>query len=169
MAKPKFPYTAADDRALEKGETVARARYYHDLSSTAQEILKDLKNDESEVDESDLDDRIHEEADSAVIYTKNALDILVESDNWTAIDDVGEIPDDASQAVTAMAYWAYRQDLREAVDSEAGDMGIEMNPSRRAPRRKGTTKKSGKRRTKKKATSRKRPKKASKGRARKRN
>lgn len=132
--RSKFPYGSKYDKALEEGERIAKARYHRDVASSAEEIVKEHKDHGT-----DITDLIAQEADRAVIYTKSALDILVESDNWTAIEDQGmEIPTDSvSNTVTVIAYWAYYQDLTEAVSEYAGDhdIDIESNPSHRSKKR----------------------------------
>lgn len=125
MAKPRkprkpkdsFPYGEKYDKILKQAQEISRARYHSDLRSTAKEIAEDGDRDSRE-------QRIDEEADSAVIYTKNALNIIVESDNWLAIEEVGmEMPSttDVSAAVTTIAFWAYRQDLEEYVQAFRSD------------------------------------------------
>ncbi len=120
--KAEFPYGAQADKQLKDGEQVARARYRADLRSMAKDILEEQK----QYPDEDLHDRIHQAADSAVIHTKDALDILVESDNWTAASDDAEYPQgDVSQAITVMAYYAYLTDLQEMVGAFAEEMGVE--------------------------------------------
>ena len=148
-ARSKFPYGDKYDEVLKEGERVARARYYQDVSSSAEEIVKDHKENGT-----DLYDLISESSDSAVTYTKTALDIMVESDNWTAIEDQGmELPsDNVAKVVTVIAYYAYHQDLTEAVSryAEEHDIDIESNPS---PGKK-SSKKAAKKRVKKRAKKR---------------
>lgn len=128
----KFPYRKKDDKALEEGEQIARARYRQDLRRMAQSLLEEHK----QYPDQEISEMIDQGADNAVIYTRNALEILVESDNWTAIEDMGmEIPQDVTQAVTLIAYFAYRQDLEQYVEAYASEHGIETNPKRRRKRR----------------------------------
>ena len=77
---PKFPYTAKNDKSLEDGEQVARARYRHDINDRADEIISEHKQYDT-----DVSDLIHQAADNAVIYTQTAIDILHDSENYGAI------------------------------------------------------------------------------------
>ncbi len=121
--KSEFPSGAKYDKQLKDGEQVASARYQADLRSVAEEIVEEKKDDP----DAEVQDLIHQAADSAVIYTKHALDILVESNNWTAASDEGQdYPQgDVSQAIGVMAYFAYAQDLQEMVGAVAEEMGVE--------------------------------------------
>lgn len=118
MAK-KFPYRKKDDTALEEGKQVARARYNQDLRESANDILKEVVED-GVLDEDELYERTSERADSAVIYTRDALDIMELSDNWLAFDEEGgelEPGTDITTAVTQWAYYAYREDLNRMIEA----------------------------------------------------
>lgn len=116
MAK-KFPYRASDDKALEKGEQVGRARYFQGLRESAKDIIRESK----EYDE-EIGDMIHQYADNAVIYTRDCLEILRFSDNWTAASDEGmELSGDVSQFLCQAAYFAYSQDLAEMVEAHLNE------------------------------------------------
>jgi plasmid stability protein len=131
-AKPKepkkqFPYRPEDDAALEQATRVAKARHYRSVKEEADEILKDIasQNDGEKPRDlvSDVDQRISETAESSVIYYHQALAVLDASDNWTEgwdtwVQESGsELPNEASAAITMLAFHAYRLDLQEAVNA----------------------------------------------------
>jgi hypothetical protein len=108
--------------------------YQREVMADITEIIRDLPRDkvktylealdpddlEKEVDWSefgdDFDTRLDETADQAVTYTARQYEILLWSHNESAIDDVGaELGEDSSSAISAMAYYAYRQDLTDAI------------------------------------------------------
>lgn len=118
----EFPYRDRDQKALEDGQQVARARYYRSIDSTARDVLEEIAED-GRIDDESLIQRLDEEADSAVIYTRVCIGIMGHSDNWTAIEDV--FGDDVSQwgatgvsdLFCKMAYFAYRADLEAQVSA----------------------------------------------------
>ena len=120
MAKKVFPYRDKDTSDMEDGERVARARYFQNLRSEANQILDEAE-DGGEIDDEVLDEQIRQYADSSVIYTHECIKILEFSDNWTAIEDVlGEgmpMPDSFTTVLCQAAYYAYEADLREMVDA----------------------------------------------------
>lgn len=100
---------------------VTRARYYRGVTDAAREIWNEVRAS-SNRDEI-IDQSVAEYADNAVTYTNDALNIVVESDNWTQIyEEVGMqtecwgIDEGASGVITKMAYWAYRADLLQTID-----------------------------------------------------
>jgi len=145
MAKSKkteFPYRKSDDKALADGQQVAKARYHREVDAAARSILKDMDKGLSESDlEEALDQRIDEDAESANTYTRDSLEIIMYSDRWEAMGDAidqgiasFEGVTDVSEAVSKIAFWAYRQDLREQVEAHksdyfgSGDESSEENP-----------------------------------------
>jgi len=95
--------------------------YAQKLYVVAEEILKDLKITTKELAEEQRDDiegSLHELAESAVIYTKDAYDIMLHTRNDDAYLELGDTLDTskgASTIITQMAYWAYRADLEEKI------------------------------------------------------
>lgn len=121
-AKRGFPYRKSDEKAFEDGERVALARYHHDMRDFAKEILEEAKGQFEDYDEARewIDDRVHETADSVdrVIYTHKALQTLVYSDNWLAVEDVGlESGDDLTRMITVAAFYAVRSDIENYIDA----------------------------------------------------
>jgi hypothetical protein len=112
--KAGFPWRKSDDKAVEDGARVERARYYSSVKSAAAEIVKEAGDDEDRVSE-----LISEYADSAVTYTSDAWRIAYISDNTDAIEDMGDPSDwgarDVTDTITKIAYFAYEADLREAL------------------------------------------------------
>lgn len=128
--KRGFPYRKSDEKALEEGERVGRAQYHHDMRSFAKEILEDARKQFETYDEAReyIDERIHEDADGMqrVIYTHKAIQTLVYSDRWDAIEDdygmdVSGWPSGPGGGlaglVTVAAFFAVRQDITEYVDA----------------------------------------------------
>lgn len=114
--KAAFPYRVSDNKAVEEGARVERARYYSDVKSTAAEIAAEADDDDDRVNE-----LISEAAESAVTYTSDAWRIAYISDNTDAImDALGDNSSDwgardVNDAITKIAYFAYEADLREAL------------------------------------------------------
>lgn len=124
MASNRFPFRKSDDNAVEKADQVLRARYYQTVRSYAESILQEAKQEGYEdFDRANefLVERIHETADGAqeVIYTHKALQTLVYSDRWQAVEDTGmELPDDdLPRTVTIAAYYALSADIAEQVEA----------------------------------------------------
>lgn len=143
MAKSKkteFPYRKSDDKALADGQQVARARYHREVDAAARSLLEDMDKGLSGSDlEEALEQSIDEGAESANTYTRDSLEIIMYSDRWTAMGDAidegiasFEGVTDVSDAVSKIAFWAYRQDLREQVEAHKSDYfgsDEEENPS----------------------------------------
>ncbi len=100
--------------------------YYQTLKEEAAEIVKEFAGDvDADMDVRDLEralqdddgvtDRIHETAESSVIYTADAEMICMVSSNDGAYEDeTGEVPETVEQK----AYFAYETDLQEILFSE---------------------------------------------------
>ena len=114
----KFPYTSKDDKAVERGDQIQRARYFQGIRTDAQDIIAESLSD-GEVDEDLMSDLVHQTADNRVIYTRDCLMILLYSDNWTAIEDAGmDLSSDFTQVICQAAYFAYQQDLMEMIQAQ---------------------------------------------------
>lgn len=126
---PQFPYRKSDDKALADGQQVAKARYHREVDAAARGLLDDTDKSLSGSDlEEVLDQSIDEAAESANTYTRDSLEIIMYSDRWTAMGDAidegiasFEGVTDVSEAVSKIAFWAYRQDLREQVEAHKSD------------------------------------------------
>lgn len=158
MSRARKKNQSKDERLIEEGKSALRRSYRESMISFAKEILQDAKEEGFEdYDEAHdwIDDQIQETTSSTswVIYTANALDVLVASDNWTAIEDAGvAIPSDVTQAVTTIASYAVFADLQEYVDSYEDEYFTETeNNPRRRRKKKKTKKKRSKKRGKKKS------------------
>jgi hypothetical protein len=120
-AKSEFPNGPEFDKVLEDAAQIARARYYRGIRAAAKDILAEAMGSDDVNDR--VDTLIHEAADSAVTYTRHALDIVVQSDKWTSIEDaIGEDPSTwgatgVTDVITKIAFYAYEQDLREQVEA----------------------------------------------------
>lgn len=111
-----------DEKQIETGKNALRRSYHESMRSFAREILQDAVNSNYEdYDEAEeyIQEQIDQTADgtSWVIYTGNALDVLVASDNWLAIDDVGIESNELTTILTQAAYFAVRQDIAEYVEA----------------------------------------------------
>lgn len=120
---PKFPNRQSDDKAVENAAQVLRARYLEEVNSLAREILREAREEGYEdFDEARewIHDRTHEMVDSSrlVIYTHEALNTLVQSPNWEAIEDVGieSAGEGMVRLVTVAAYYALHQDVAEEIE-----------------------------------------------------
>lgn len=110
----------SDDDKLRDLKRQGMKIYYEQVKKTAEGILKDLPKDYSE---DDLEEALHEAADSMVTYTADALDILYYSENWLAGEDqmgnLDEVIGDAEDLATALpriAYFAVEADLRDEIE-----------------------------------------------------
>lgn len=91
--------------------------FWKDVRSDAEDIVRRNVGDAdpNEFDDSDFYEDVHETADSSVIYASTALDILrwgnhdAWRDHLSGTADLGESP------IEAMAFYAYREALEEAV------------------------------------------------------
>lgn len=132
MAKKK-----SDEKKIEEGKAALRRDYYASIDSFAKEILSEAAEQHGSFDEARewIDQQVHETADGSswVIYTGRALDVLVASDNWTAVDDAGmDLGDDLTSVITMAAYFAVRQDLWDRIDAYEDEYFREENPGRRS-------------------------------------
>lgn len=100
-----------------------RADYYTDVRSIAREAIAEIA--AGRIDGRDgLDEWIHETCDGAsnVIYTGQAIETLLASDNWSAIDETGLDPTTDDQGLsgilTRAAYFAMAADVREQIEAE---------------------------------------------------
>lgn len=84
--KEVFPYRKEDERALTDGLQVLRARYYQGLKSTARSILQEVASENDGERPHNLEELILDRVHSS------------------------------SNAITSIAYWAYHQDLLEALE-----------------------------------------------------
>ncbi len=111
-AKTEFPDGPKFDKVLEEAAQIRRARYYRDVTASAEEVKRQVEEDGR--DEYDV---IYELADSAVTYTADAWNIAMESDNSDAVYDDAEgiSADNTNAAITQVAYWAYVRDVSEAL------------------------------------------------------
>lgn len=137
-----------DEQKIEEGKSALRRAYHESMRSFAKEILRDAKENGYE-DYDDARDYIDEKVDgtadgtSWVIYTHQALDVLVVSDNWQEIDEMdelGELPNEISAAITHAAYFAVRADIWEYIEAFQDEYFREENPKRKKGSRKKSTK-----------------------------
>jgi len=95
-----------------------RKDYFDSVRATAAEIQEAIADGEY-TDRDDVEERIWEEADGSywVIYHHANLSCLRFSDNWLAIDDVGdEISGDSlTDVLVRAAFYAYHADITEYV------------------------------------------------------
>ncbi len=131
-----------DEKLIEQGKRALRRSYYESIKSFSAEIIREAKERFDEDDEDErrewVDEQIHLTADgtSWVIYTHQALDVLVASENWLAIEDQGlggEYGDDVAKFATSAAFWAFREDLTEEIQRQDSDI---LGKSFKAKRRK---------------------------------
>jgi hypothetical protein len=118
--KPSFPNRASDDKAVEDAAQVLRARYHGDVRSMAAEILREAAEDYESYEDAEewIQQQVHETVDGSamIIYTQQAINVLIQSDNWDQIDEVGaDVPDGMSNIVTVAAYYALRADVEEDI------------------------------------------------------
>ena len=103
--------------------------HYEAINDTAEEILKDLEvTSQEKYDEleDEITTRVHEESDNAVIYCHNCDDILESTNNDEAYEDVDiELTGSFQDIKTQVAYWAYNQDLNEALRELYDDLPID--------------------------------------------
>lgn len=106
--------------STEQALGVLRKDYWDDVQGVASDIEQRLKEREF-TDSCDVDQAIHEACDghSRVIYTKEAILCLLFSPNAVAYQDVGYAPKDMEWS--AMAFWAFRQDVTEAMEIDYND------------------------------------------------
>lgn len=124
LGDEEFPVGPKHDAVVAQAMTITRARYYCNVANVAKDIFDEAKGSASIDDPVDerIDTLVNEAADSAVCVYSDALRIMVESDNWTVIDDeVGEDPSSwgakgTADAITKIAYYAYRADLVDAIN-----------------------------------------------------
>ncbi len=114
--------TTKDEKQIETGKNALRRSYHESMRSFAKEILEDaVKSNYEDYDEAReyIDEQIDQTADgtSWVIYTGQALDVLVASDNWLAIDDIGIEANELTTILTQAAYFAVRTDIAEYVEA----------------------------------------------------
>lgn len=93
--------------------------YAWQVNSDAESIREDILSGDI-VDRDDLDERIYQEAENATMYTRNAYEIILYSDNADSGLDEGVVVYDRKHCagdtfIGAMAYWAYAADLRAAL------------------------------------------------------
>ena len=87
---------------------MSRSDYWNDIESTVENMWSDYELESVD----DAYDAIDQLADSAVIYTSEALKIMQHTANDDAFTDVGlEGCDSWSEVVTRAAYFAYKADL----------------------------------------------------------
>ena len=141
--KKRTVNSSKDDKLIESGVSALRREYYGEIRDTARDILDEAESGLDDYDEAReyIDERLHEAADGSqwVIYTAKNLDVLKVSDNWLAIDELGDFSySSLSEALAPSAYYAYRQDLQESVDAQADEYWKDRdeNPRRKKPVRK---------------------------------
>ncbi len=133
-----------DEKLIEQGKSALRRAYYESVKSFAADIIREAKErypDEDQEDErrESVGEQIHETADGSswVIYTHQALDVLVASENWLAIEDAGfggEYSDEElTKFITVAAFHALSEDLTEEIQRQDSDI---LGKSFKAKRRK---------------------------------
>lgn len=100
--------------------------YNEDIKESAHCIIQ-----EAEDYDDDLSDSIHETADNAVIYHSSIIEIISESRNLNAIEDVGLMDnlgsaDTVGNVLGRIAYWAYHADLTQAVNAISDEERLEI-------------------------------------------
>lgn len=102
-----------EDEAKEAERILYRAHYSR-VRATAIDVLEDVLSGRIE-DTDGLETRLHEEADTAVTYTRDAERILFSSENDDAYEDqIGE----KAPSVEAAAAMAFETDVRELLGNE---------------------------------------------------
>ena len=93
---------------------------YSEYHNQVISVVKDLIEDNKELELDDLRDLLHEEIDqhSYIINYAKSLDVLVHSNNWTVISDVGCDYDDFASHVCKVAYFAMLADCEESLVHE---------------------------------------------------
>lgn len=111
-----------------EAERLLRARYWGRIRRDAADIVRAIRDKEIE-DRDSLEQRIGEETDNAMIYTRDAYWTVVFTDSDDAFFDMNggdSVPgDSAGTILTSLASAAYQEDLREQVQSEMGGLDIE--------------------------------------------
>ncbi len=126
--------TTKDEKQIETGKSALRRSYHESMRSFAREILEDaVKSNYEDYDEAEeyIQEQIDQTADGTewVIYTGQSLDVMVVSDNWLAIEDMGPVESAAfTTIITQAAYFAVRQDIVEYVDAFKDEYWKEENP-----------------------------------------
>jgi hypothetical protein len=125
--KPLSEFTSSEMReAKELAMRILLADYYRDVRDTVASIMQAIK-DKEVSDRDELLDRIHEECDgdARVIYTSQAIETMLISDNDSAYaDDFGEegMVKDGSINWSALAFCAFERDVIEHLESEGVDV-----------------------------------------------
>lgn len=125
-AKPLSQLTEEEMReARSLALSILRAAYYRDVRSVAEDIRDAVKDGEI-TDRDGFETRLHEECDGnqRVIYTSNAQECILLSDNSSAyVDSFGEegIVSNGDINWSALAYSAFEADVREQLDAEGVD------------------------------------------------
>lgn len=127
-----------DEKQIEAGKSALRRDYHESMRSFAREILQDaVDSNYEDYDEAEeyIQEQIDETADgtSWVIYTGHAIDVLVVSDNWLAIDDIGIDANELTTVLTQAAYFAIRQDIAEYVDAFKDEYWTETEENPKQP------------------------------------
>jgi hypothetical protein len=94
------------------------------IRGLANQILDDAPEDEDR-----QHDLLHELADSAVIYTRDAIEVIRFTEHDDALfDDVGELAEvgSAADVYTQIAYFAVRQDIADELGRQRDERG--QNP-----------------------------------------
>jgi hypothetical protein len=111
----------SEDEIIEAAQRLERARYWSHLRALANQILDDAPDDDDH-----QQDLLHELADSAVLYTKDAIEAIRFTEHDDALfDDVGELADvgSAADVYTQIAYFAVRQDLADELARQRDERG----------------------------------------------
>ena len=118
--------------AEELGRKLLYRAHYGNVRAIAEDILGAIRT--GEIDSTDgLDERTHEEADAACTYTSANVRTVYASENWDAGpeelgSDLFEGVEDCATLFGRLAYFALRADIRERLESLAGDVdGLDLD------------------------------------------
>ncbi len=116
-----------DEKQIEEGKRALRRSYYESVKSFAAEIIREAKERYPDEDERRefVDEQIVQTAEGSswVIYTHEALDVLVASENWLAIEEDVEFSYvDLPSFISLAAYYALREDLTEEIHRQDPDI-----------------------------------------------
>lgn len=95
--------------------------YYKQCESVARDIIAEYKENQEDIDYIDLLDQTIDQHEYIIYYGK-ALQVLVHSENWTAIDEMGLEPrDNIADQIAQAAYYAMHADVYRYLETMLED------------------------------------------------
>lgn len=122
MQGPRQGHGQTDEDKYQAALTELRRQYYADVRSLALDLIERAKDEQ--LDAEAFDEAVHQDVDSNqwVIYTHMAKIACLVSDNEDAIfEDMGGVECDGSVPYSQIAFFAMRQDVLQALETEGFD------------------------------------------------